>query len=141
MLRARAHTDGLCDCGSEGECFHRGTAILISQKGGTGLGSELRAHKRNGVVTCGCCYGSECPACGASRVISGSSVILGLGGGFLPFSHSANRRLGLSMHRSSLIFTAFLGQLLGKCRLLIKASIFSPRSPHQPQWGFVANSS
>ena len=83
----------------------------------------------------------ECPACGASRVISGSSVTLGLGGGFLPLSHSANRRLGLSMHRSYLVLTAFLGQLLGKCWLLIKASIFSPRSAHQPHQGLVANGS
>ena len=125
----------------EGVCFHWGTAVLIRQRGGTGLGSELRAYKRNGVVTCGCCYGSECPACGASRVISCSSVILGLGGGFLPLSHSANRRLGLSMHRSSLILTAFLGQLLGKCWLLIKASIFSPGSAHQTYQVFLANSS
>lgn len=56
-------------------------------------------------------------------------------------SHSANRRLGLSMHRSYLVLTAFLGQLLGKCWLLIKASIFSPRSAHQPHQGLVANGS
>ncbi|XP_021239032.1 uncharacterized protein LOC110391465 [Numida meleagris] len=48
----------------------------------------------------------------ASRVISGSSVILGLAGGFLTLSHSANRRVGLSMHRTYLVLTAFLGQLL-----------------------------
>ena len=99
----------------ESVCFHGGVHSLVTHR--------------------------ECPACGASRVIYGSSVTLGLGGGFLPLSHSANRRLGLSMHRSYLVLTAFLGQLLGKCWLLIKASIFSPQSTQQPHQGLVANSS
>uniref|UniRef100_A0A8B9TAT2 Ig-like domain-containing protein n=2 Tax=Anas platyrhynchos TaxID=8839 RepID=A0A8B9TAT2_ANAPL len=52
-----------------------------------------------------------CP-CSPSRVISGSSVLLGLGGAFLTLSPTANKRVGLSMHRGYLILTAFLGQLL-----------------------------
>jgi len=106
-----------------------------------GLALCLRLVREMVVLPVGVANGSERPACGASRVISGSSVTLGLGGGFLPLSHSANRRLGLSMHRSYLVLTAFLGQLLGKCWLLIKASIFSPGSPQQPHQGLLANGS
>ena len=52
--------------------------------------------------------------CSPNRVISGSSVISGLGGAFLTLSHSANGQVGLNMHLKYLILTAILGQLLGK---------------------------
>jgi len=64
--------------------------------------------------------------CSPSRVISGSSVILGLGCGFLTLSHSPNREVGLSMHLGYLILMAFLGQLLGKSLLFINTHFFPP---------------
>ena len=72
--------------------------------------------------------------CSPNRVVSGSSVISGLGGGFLTLSHSTNRRVGLSMHLGYLVLTVFLGQLLGKSCLFINAYFFSSSSEnsHQP---------
>ena len=71
--------------------------------------------------------------CSPNRVVSGSSVISGLGGGFLTLSHSLNRQIGLGMHLGYLILTVFLGQLLSKSWLSINAYFFfSQGNPHQP---------
>ena len=64
--------------------------------------------------------------CSPKRVISGSSVIWGLGGAFLTLSHSANRQVGLDMNLGYLILTAFVGQVLGKSWLSINKYFSSP---------------